>query len=108
MEFSELIAAFAACHNVEDLAVKDGAAVLDIDGIIVNLVANEVTLTISAEIGDPPAVDALSKAPGDAQLIAAKPVAEAEFAEIDRKTDKIEISLTGMFRMFKDLISNDN
>ena len=55
MEFNELIADFAKRHNVEDLVAVDGAASLDIDGIIVTIVANEDTLTLSAEIGEPPA-----------------------------------------------------
>ena len=49
MEYNELIADFAKRHNVEDLVAVDGAASLDIDG------ANEETLILSAEIGEPPA-----------------------------------------------------
>lgn len=55
MEFNELLADFAKRHNVENLVVVDGAASLDIDGIIVTIVANDETLTLSAEIGEPPA-----------------------------------------------------
>ena len=55
MEFNELIADFAERHKVEDLVSIDGAASLDIDGIIVTIVSRDETLTISAEIGDPPA-----------------------------------------------------
>ena len=54
MEFTELIADFAARHNVENLVSIDGAASLDIDGIITTIVANDETLTITAEIGEPP------------------------------------------------------
>ena len=53
------------------------------------------------------AVDALKNAPGDAQLLAAKPAAVAEFAEIDQKADLVELSLTGLFNMFKSLFSNN-
>ena len=42
MEFNELIADFSRRHNVENLVVVDGAASLDIDDIIVTIVANEV------------------------------------------------------------------
>ena len=55
MEYNELIADFAKRHNVENLVAVDGAASLDIDGIIVTIVANEDTLILSAEIGEPPA-----------------------------------------------------
>ena len=55
MEYNELIANFAARHNVENLVTIDGAASLDIDGIIVMVVSNDEVLTLSAEIGEPPA-----------------------------------------------------
>ena len=55
MEFNELIDNFAKRHNVENLIVVDGAASLDIDGIIVTIVANDQLLTLSAEIGESPA-----------------------------------------------------
>ena len=55
MEFNQLIADFAKRHNVEDLIAVDGAAALDIDGIIVTIVAKGDVLNFSAEIGDPPA-----------------------------------------------------
>ena len=54
MEFNELIADFSKRHNVENLVAVDGAASLDIDGIIVTIVANDEMLTLSAEIGEPP------------------------------------------------------
>ena len=55
MEYNELIADFAKRHNVENLVAVDGAASLDIDGIIVTIVASGDTLILSAEIGEPPA-----------------------------------------------------
>jgi hypothetical protein len=54
MEINQLIADFAVRHNVEDLVAVDGAASLDIDGMIINIVANGEVLTLSAEIGEPP------------------------------------------------------
>ena len=55
MDFKELIADFASRHNVADLVSIDGAASLDIDGIIVNIFSNDETVTLSAEVGEPPA-----------------------------------------------------
>jgi len=55
MEFNKLIADFAKRHNVENLVAVDGAAALDIDGIIVTIVAKGEMLNFSAEIGEPPA-----------------------------------------------------
>lgn len=55
MEFNELVDDFASRHHVSDLVVVDGAASLDIDGIIVTIVANGDVLTLSAELGEPPA-----------------------------------------------------
>ena len=55
MEFNELIADFAERHKVENLVVINDAASLDIDGIIVTIVAKGELLTLSAEIGEPPA-----------------------------------------------------
>ena len=55
MEYNELIDAFAKRHKVENLVAVDGAAALDIDGIIVNIVAKGELLNFSAEIGEPPA-----------------------------------------------------
>ena len=54
MEFNKLIADFGTRHKVENLVAVDDAAALDIDGIIVTMVAKEDMLTISAEIGEPP------------------------------------------------------
>lgn len=55
MEFNKLIADFGTRHKVENLVAVDDAAALDIDGIIVTMVARDDVLTISADIGDPPA-----------------------------------------------------
>lgn len=55
MEFNELITDFASRHNVPGLAAEDGAAALDIDGIVVSLVSKGESLTIAAEVGEPPA-----------------------------------------------------
>ena len=55
MEFNELIDDFAKRHNVENLVAVDGAAALDIDGIIVTIVDKGGLLNFSAEIGEPPA-----------------------------------------------------
>ena len=54
MEFNQLIDDFAKRHNVENLVAVEGAAALDIDGIIVTMVANGDVLILSAEIGEPP------------------------------------------------------
>ena len=55
MDFNELIADFANRHKVENLVAVDDAAALDIDGIVVTIVAKGGELTFSAEIGNPPA-----------------------------------------------------
>ena len=54
MDFPELISGFAGRHGVADLAAEDNAAALDIDGVVVTLVATGDALTLSAEIGEPP------------------------------------------------------
>ena len=54
MDFPELISGFAARHGIADLAAEDNAAALDIDGIVVTLVAADDALSISADIGEPP------------------------------------------------------
>jgi hypothetical protein len=54
MEFKELIADFAARHNVENLVAEDDAVALDIDNIIVTIAANNDAIAFSAEIGEPP------------------------------------------------------
>ena len=55
MEFSELVASFAERHGIADLAAEDGAAAIDVDGIVVTLVAADDALSLSADIGLPPA-----------------------------------------------------
>ena len=55
MDFAELISDFAERHGIADLAAEDNVAALDIDGIVVTLVATDDALSISAEIGEPPA-----------------------------------------------------
>ena len=55
MDFEKLISDFAERHGIADLAAEDNAAALDIDGIVVTLVAADDALSISAEIGEPPA-----------------------------------------------------
>ena len=55
MDFNELITDFATRHNVDGLSAEDGVAALDVDGIIVHIVAAGDLLAASAEIGEPPA-----------------------------------------------------
>ena len=55
MDFTELISSFAERHGIADLAAEDNAAALDIDGIVVTLVAAGDAVSISADIGAPPA-----------------------------------------------------
>jgi hypothetical protein len=55
MDFKELIADLATRHNVADLVADNNAAALDIDGIIVIIVADGDRVTLSAEVGEPPA-----------------------------------------------------
>ena len=54
MDFTELITDFAERHGIEGLTAKNGATALEIDGIVVTLVAAQGQLTVSAEIGEPP------------------------------------------------------
>ena len=42
MDFEKLISDFAERHGIADLAAEDNAAALDIDGIVVTLVAAQV------------------------------------------------------------------
>ena len=55
MDFTELVASFAERHGIADLAAEDGAAALDIDGIVVTLVASGDSVSLSADVGEPPA-----------------------------------------------------
>ena len=54
MEFAKLISDFAERHGIANLAAEDNAAALDIDGVVITLVAAGDTLSVSAEIGEPP------------------------------------------------------
>ena len=54
MDFEKLISDFAERHGIANLAAKDNAAALDIDGVVVTLVAVGEALSISADIGEPP------------------------------------------------------
>ena len=47
------------------------------------------------------AVAALRNAPDDAQLVAAKPAAAKDFAAVDRKTDKFDLSIGALKNLFK-------
>ena len=55
MEFEKLISDFAERHSVANLAAENNAAALEVDGIVVMLVAAGDSLSVSAEIGEPPA-----------------------------------------------------
>ena len=54
MEFQQLIADFAERHGIANLAAEDNAAALEVDGIVITLVAVGDALLISADIGEPP------------------------------------------------------
>ena len=54
MDFPQLISDFADRHGIANLAAEDNAAALDIDGIVVTLVAVGDAISISADIGEPP------------------------------------------------------
>ena len=54
MEFQQLIADFAERHGIANLAAEDNAAALEVDGIVITLVAVGDALSISADIGEPP------------------------------------------------------
>lgn len=54
MDFQQLIADFAERHSIANLAAEDNAAALDVDGIVITLVAAGDALSISADIGEPP------------------------------------------------------
>jgi len=54
MEFQQLIADFAERHGIANLAAEDNAAALEVDGIVITLVAVGDVLSISADIGEPP------------------------------------------------------
>ena len=54
MDFRQLIADFAERHSIANLAAEDNAAALEVDGIVITLVAVGDALSISADIGEPP------------------------------------------------------
>ena len=54
MDFAKLISEFADRHGIAYLTAEDNAAALDIDGIVVTLLATGDAISISAEIGEPP------------------------------------------------------
>ena len=54
MDFQQLIADFAERHGIADLAAEDNVAALEVDGIVITLVAVGDVLSISADIGEPP------------------------------------------------------
>ena len=54
MEFKEMIDSFAKRHGIADLAPEDDGVSLDIDGIVVAVVAVGGEVVLSAEIGEPP------------------------------------------------------
>ena len=54
MEFQQLIADFAERHSIANLVAEDNAAALEVDGIVITLVAVGDALSISADIGEPP------------------------------------------------------
>jgi len=55
MEFAQLISDFANRLGIANLAAKDNAAALDVDGIVVTLFATGDVVSLSADIGEPPA-----------------------------------------------------
>ena len=54
MDFRQLIADFAERHSIANLAAEDNVAALEVDGIVITLVAVGDVLSISADIGEPP------------------------------------------------------
>ena len=54
MDFQQLIAGFAERYGIANLAAEDNAAALEVDGIVITLVAVGDALSISAGIGEPP------------------------------------------------------
>jgi hypothetical protein len=54
MDFQQLISNFADRHSIANLAVEDDTVALDIDGIVVTIIATGDALSVSAEIGEPP------------------------------------------------------
>ncbi len=55
MGFDELISSFAERHGLAGLTATEGAAALDVDGMVVSIVSDGDVLVMSSEIGEPPA-----------------------------------------------------
>ena len=55
MDFAELISDFGKRHGIADLTAEDDTAALEVDGIVITLVASGNALLVSANIGEPPA-----------------------------------------------------
>ena len=79
MDFPELISSFAERHGIADLAAQDNAAALDIDGIVVAIVASGDSVSVSADIGEPPAE---GRADFDELLLEANLQSDAFFAKV--------------------------
>ena len=54
MEFKEIVDAFAKRHGIADLVPEDDGISLDVDGIVVSVMAVGGEIMIAAEIGEPP------------------------------------------------------
>ena len=54
MDFHELISDFAERHGIANLVAEDNAVALDVDGIVITIVAVGDALSVSAGIGEPP------------------------------------------------------
>ena len=78
MDFAKLISDFAERHGIANLAAEDNAAALDVDGIVVTLVAAGDVLSVSAEIGEPPSD---GRAEFDELMLEANLQSEAFFAK---------------------------
>ena len=78
MDFAKLISDFAERHGIANLAAEDNAAALDVDGIVVTLVAAGDELSVSAEIGEPPSD---GRAEFDELMLEANLQSEAFFAK---------------------------
>ena len=78
MDFAKLILDFAERHGIAELAAEDNAAALDIDGIVVTLVAAGDALSISADIGESPSD---GRAEFDELMLEANLQSEAFFAK---------------------------
>ena len=82
MDFAELVSDFAERHGIANLIAEDNVAALDVDGIVVTLVAAGDVLSVSADIGEPPADGRANFAE---LLLEANLQSEAFFAKEQRK-----------------------